>query len=141
MDCLRGYNIKQTKYSFIQALAIINRTRVIRYAGKFVSRNNSFSNGMVHLDQDVNIDHLPEFGQNEMFQLSNVLDRNEKVKAINRQLTNEVKNVRMIIGLKSRGYSNNEIGQRLSLTPKRVANYFSMFVKRFRILHPQLIDE
>ncbi|MDR0825656.1 MAG: hypothetical protein LBM72_00125, partial [Mycoplasmataceae bacterium] len=36
IDCLEHYNTKQIKYSFIQALIIVNRTHVLRYAGKFV---------------------------------------------------------------------------------------------------------
>ncbi|GHU32615.1 hypothetical protein FACS1894166_06300 [Bacilli bacterium] len=135
------YDLKQTRYSFIQALIIINRTHILRYAAQFTKQRYRASNHMTRICDEINVDRLPEFGFTDVEKINNILDRNEKIKIINQQLQNEPTKIKSIIGLRAKGYNNNEIAVRLNMTAKDVSNYFVIFVKRFRLLHPQLIDE
>jgi hypothetical protein len=96
---------------------------------------------MIPISDQMQIDYMPEMGVSDIEHINDILDRNEKVKIINDQLRHESINVRNVIGLKAKGYDNYEISDRLHLDVRTVANYFTKFVSRFRLLHPKLINE
>ncbi|MDR3257260.1 MAG: hypothetical protein LBT17_00520 [Mycoplasmataceae bacterium] len=133
--CLRQYDIKQTKYTFAQALAVANKSIFVRESKRETSLYNRATTCGVH-----NIDQY-EFCANNVVNIGISNDEERMSQEIQLQQINEflkhynIKN-RRNIEMRMQGYTNKEISKKLHISARRTRNMYyrvrNEFIRRYK---------
>jgi RNA polymerase sigma factor (sigma-70 family) len=134
IKCLKRFDIRQCKYTFAQALAVINKTEVIKQNRHTMTNGNRIiANELYGSNQyETMIDNIKNsYSIND----DEKINREAQIEYINKFLETLSKKIKMNIEMRTQGYSCKEISKKLHIPVKKIRNTYYYVIKKFIKLH------